>query len=630
MSKRGVAKVMFGHNEIVGQKYFKEAHDDQLFVTSMFMTLQGEGPYRGEPAFFIRLAKCNLACSFCFAGDTKISMYKNKSKKIKDIVVNDMVVAWDEKNQQFVPGKVTHTFKREVDEIIRIKTGSGTGQNDQMFVTKEHPILVKNKGWVNAGDIKVGDVILHYSVSDRMHLSNPRFNEDVNKILIDNQQSPERRQQASIQMKNTWENNPKLREVVEYRAKHNNPMKDPAVAAKGFLSRKDKGKKSTIEKKFERIVHGLPINFVGDGSLVVNHKFPDYVVEGQKKLIEVWAEDADFAKNRDETWMKARSEIFAKEGYETLFVPMTTGKMDDAAVRNKVSDFIRNGYTVESVDIIKKGNSKSWVALAGGKDKDLSVYNFEVENYHTYVANNKIVHNCDTFFDDGDWLTFNEIEKRIELTIDNFYVNQQLERPAWTTHTDTVKKKMVLVITGGEPTLQKNLGPFLAKMSNIFQNTQIESNGIIHQSSIPTSTTVVISPKCLEEKGVAVRYIKPNLDNLKVAACLKFVMSADPTSPYANIPDWAHTWARETGRPIFISPMNIYNSEPKKSKEIRNDGRNRIELEERSTVDEVIEFWEEGLLDMKANELNHKYAAKFCVKNGYILNLQIHLYAGLA
>jgi organic radical activating enzyme len=56
---------MFGTNEIVGKKYFADAPADSLFVTSMFFTLQGEGPYSGMPALFIRLAKCNLDCSFC-------------------------------------------------------------------------------------------------------------------------------------------------------------------------------------------------------------------------------------------------------------------------------------------------------------------------------------------------------------------------------------------------------------------------------------------------------------------------------------------------------------------------------------------------------------------------------------
>lgn len=56
---------MFGTNEIVGAKFFNEAPKDSLFVTSIFYTLQGEGPYSGRPCVFVRLAKCNLACSFC-------------------------------------------------------------------------------------------------------------------------------------------------------------------------------------------------------------------------------------------------------------------------------------------------------------------------------------------------------------------------------------------------------------------------------------------------------------------------------------------------------------------------------------------------------------------------------------
>jgi 7-carboxy-7-deazaguanine synthase len=36
-----------------------------LFVQSVFPTIQGEGPYAGHFALFIRLGGCNLACSFC-------------------------------------------------------------------------------------------------------------------------------------------------------------------------------------------------------------------------------------------------------------------------------------------------------------------------------------------------------------------------------------------------------------------------------------------------------------------------------------------------------------------------------------------------------------------------------------
>lgn len=248
---------------------------------------------------------------------------------------------------------------------------------------------------------------------------------------------------------------------------------------------------------------------------------------------------------------------------------------------------------------------------------------------------------CDTFFDDGDWMTFDQIAHKIEDTIDAFYEAQGMERPQWTKHGTVMTsgeieiyslKKMVLVMTGGEPTLQKNLGPFLDGMNHIFEATQIESNGIVHQPSIPAETTLVISPKCTEKRGYALKYIKPNTKNLEAADCLKFVMESpeNQESPYNDIPDWAHEWHQQTGRPIFISPMNVYNDEPQASKAMRNSGKNRIELEERSTVDEVISFWEPGLLNMQANQRNHEYAAQYCVKHGYTLNLQIHLYASLA
>lgn len=246
---------------------------------------------------------------------------------------------------------------------------------------------------------------------------------------------------------------------------------------------------------------------------------------------------------------------------------------------------------------------------------------------------------CDTFFDDGDWLTFDEIEDRIEETIEQFYKDQGMERPGWTEHythqwhklaehNSAFKKKMVLVITGGEPMLQDNLGAFLGRMEITFTKTQIESNGT-QATEIPDSTTLVCSPKCLEKKKVAVRYLKPRKEILERADCLKFVMEADQDSPYSNVPDWAHEWAAETGRDIYISPMNVYNDVPLESKKLRLTS-NSTSLEERSQIDEVVSFWEPELLNMKANQINHEYAAAYCVKHGFILNLQIHLYASLA
>jgi len=239
---------------------------------------------------------------------------------------------------------------------------------------------------------------------------------------------------------------------------------------------------------------------------------------------------------------------------------------------------------------------------------------------------------CDTFFDDGDWMTFDQIEDAIEETINEFFEGGVPEYAQGFFVEDGVKydklRDMVLVITGGEPMLQANLGPFLERMSHQFRDTQIESNGTLVQE-ILRSTTLVVSPKCAEKHGKPTKYLSPKPEMLARANCLKFVMSADQDSPYATIPDWAHEWAYQTGGEIFISPMNIYNEVPQASKKIRAES-NQIEIAERSTVDEVISFWSDGLLDMDANRKNHEYTAAFCIKHGYTFNMQQHLFASVA
>ncbi len=50
-----------------------------LNVNEIFYSLQGEGGRSGEPSIFIRLTKCNLACSFCdtdFAEGEDMDLHK--------------------------------------------------------------------------------------------------------------------------------------------------------------------------------------------------------------------------------------------------------------------------------------------------------------------------------------------------------------------------------------------------------------------------------------------------------------------------------------------------------------------------------------------------------------------------
>lgn len=55
---------MFGENKVTKQD-LKDGRTLRLVKGSPFYTIQGEGPYAGHPAIFIRLHGCNLRCTFC-------------------------------------------------------------------------------------------------------------------------------------------------------------------------------------------------------------------------------------------------------------------------------------------------------------------------------------------------------------------------------------------------------------------------------------------------------------------------------------------------------------------------------------------------------------------------------------
>lgn len=614
---------MFGTNEIVGRKYFRDAPADTLFVTSIFYTLQGEGPYAGMPAVFVRLAKCQLKCHFCFVPTTKVLMGNGKHKRITDVKVGDMVMSWS--GDKFEPKPVTKVMTSVATELVKVIMDGAP-----VRCTPDHPFLTSNRGWVKAGELQAGDKIVHWNTSEHMKMFNPMYNPENRSIM-----SAEQRERASVNLEQLWQD-PEFRERNTARMTGaGNPMKNPEIAAKSYINRENKTK-TGLEEKIEKICEGLPIKFVGDGQMVISYKIPDFVVEGQKKVIEVWADDARWAKEkpRDEAWMNKRRELFAKEGYDTLFLPLTQAdllKSKHQEIRNKVAEFIHNGKVVKRVErMTAESDGRFWARTYGTKSAERIVYNLEVADNHTYVANNCVVHNCDTFFDDGEWLTYTELEARIYHTICDFWNNRGEPAPAWAVNGFNSYPGIVLVMTGGEPLLQDNISQFMANQVGRYAAVQVESNGIL-DTHVPEGVTLVCSPKCAEKGNVAIKYFAPSKTILERADCLKFVMSADKASPYSSIPDWAFDWKQKNPtKDIFVSPMNIYNTLPQTIKVLRADDQRTITMQERSTVDEKISFWEPGVLNLAENQRNHEYTGMYCAQHGLRLNLQQHIYCSLA
>lgn len=193
---------------------------------------------------------------------------------------------------------------------------------------------------------------------------------------------------------------------------------------------------------------------------------------------------------------------------------------------------------------------------------------------------------CDTkfFFDQGKVMTFAAITKEIGRCESG---------------------SSVTVITGGEPMMQDNLSMFVQYHRVQFGNRaiQIESNGDRLPRYWPTSgyAQIVVSPKI-----VGKAYHKPKDEVLKAAMCFKFVVSADPESPYHNVPSWALDLPTGIRRErVFVSPMTMY-------KQPVPHGV-------------VASLWDQGLIDHTATRANYRHAAKLAMTLGLRVSIQQHL-----
>lgn len=217
---------------------------------------------------------------------------------------------------------------------------------------------------------------------------------------------------------------------------------------------------------------------------------------------------------------------------------------------------------------------------------------------------------CDTYFDRGERMTFQNIIGAAQGVVQAF----KMQHPAPALPKD---RHQLMVVTGGEPTMQPNLTGFLRAALRAGFSPQVESNGNF-AVELPAMVHLVISPKVNEQTR---QFIKLNEGTLRRADSLKFVVSATERG-YTDIPAFALDWrAERLGRQIYVSPMNMYRNAPAIA-EASADLERRSELER-------ISFWTPDLLDMKANQANHEHAAFLAMKYDARLTIQQHLYAGL-
>lgn len=106
-------------------------------VNEIFTSFQGEGPFIGKRATFLRLSKCNLNCDFC---DTE-SRDEGEVMSVED-VKNALLDEFDKHNTDFLVitgGEPTLQYK-ELRELLPLLDGKCEIQFESNGTSHENPI----------------------------------------------------------------------------------------------------------------------------------------------------------------------------------------------------------------------------------------------------------------------------------------------------------------------------------------------------------------------------------------------------------------------------------------------------------------------------------------------------------
>ena len=92
----------------------------------------------------------------CFTGDTEV--YTSDGLVcIEEIQVGDSVWAYNPETGETELKEVLNVWVKETDEILHVSTSDG----ETIDTTTNHPFYVDSKGWVAAGDLEVGDILVN-------------------------------------------------------------------------------------------------------------------------------------------------------------------------------------------------------------------------------------------------------------------------------------------------------------------------------------------------------------------------------------------------------------------------------------------------------------------------------------
>ena len=429
---------MFGTNPIRKQNI---GDGTTLRIQEIFKTVQGEGPHAGRPAYFVRLAGCNLRCHFCFGWRSNngrqpyLTMADGPKKKLGDAKVGDWVMTLDG-DGQLVKTQIIRIEKQYVDDWVAV-TIDGT----QYYVTPEHPFFT-NRGLIAADDIQVGDEILHAKASDiiswkKLGDRNPMRRPEVSALSAANKDYKKMGLKVAATIK-------RKKAEGKYTAPFNLLDESEKEDVRLRLSQSRMGEQNPNWR-------GGPIhpNFSRESDLLSGRLLPcDRCVEITK--LEIHHKDRNHDNDCDSNFERLCHRCHSKEhrrGDNFWKSPRKDGKEKLAAT---------NGLLVTKVKRIHRNDLPPSV-----RPEPLPVTSISCYPHRTYLADGFWNHNCDTDFESryDNQLTLSQIMEQLNSLSQDSSIS-------------------LVVITGGEPLLQ-NIVPLIKLLRKSAFDVQVETAGTV-------------------------------------------------------------------------------------------------------------------------------------------------------
>jgi len=372
----------------------------------------------------------------CLAGNNEIAT-PNGYKKISSLKSGDKVWAWN--GEQIVENIIKDNIKSFVhyDELLVLDFAL----SHKIICTKDHIWWAADNRPIQAQDLLSGMELLSATKNefssmnnvgrqDWLRNKNSKHMIEFNKIFDHStlpqnnkgfKHSLEFSKKISVASKLLWQK-------PEYVEKWQNSMVNAS-----------KVRPTALEKDFIKLFeqHNMEVRYVGNGSFWVNcldgsKMNPDFKVNGQRKLIEVYTKKLPhFMQNRETAdWMVSKKQKYASKNFDCMFIEHN----ELNSCINEVNRFVHNGISLINSKTITHKNELRGLE----RDKDeVAVFDLQLhEGANIFFVQRVMSHNCGSAIASSslatEWIMGKTIDQATQVS--NIIIVEELNLPPIKTH----------------------------------------------------------------------------------------------------------------------------------------------------------------------------------------------------